>query len=100
VSASVYTRNFPSSASEEQLCQLSGTPGEAASKSGVDAESPDRFRGLGALDRPALAELDLVEAESQSALMQTPTARPVWVNGTLPGMMAGKRPAPKLSGSF
>jgi hypothetical protein len=86
--------DFPSSASQDQLRQPRSTRGEVASVSKVEAESSDRFRGLGGLDRPALAELDLVGAESQSALMQTPTARPVWVNGTLPGIMAGKRPAP------
>jgi len=48
----------------------------------------------------------LVEPEPVAAvllrpvLMQTPAARPVWVNGTLPGLMAGKRPAPKLIVSF
>jgi hypothetical protein len=95
VSARVCAGNLPSNASDEQLCQPRETLAEAASVGKVDAESPDRFRGLGRVDRPALVVLDLVDAESQSALTQTPTARPDWVDGTLPGTMAGKRPAPR-----
>lgn len=85
VSTRVFAGNLPSSASEEQLCRLSGKHGEAALVSTVEAESPDQFRGLGGVDLAAL----------EPALMQTPVERPVWVNGTLPGVMAGMRPAPR-----
>jgi len=94
VSASVYAGNLPSSASEEQLCQLSETVSEAASVSKVEAESPDRFRGLGGSELAVLAELELGVGGARLAPMETPVERPVWVNGTLPGIMAGKRPAP------
>jgi hypothetical protein len=59
--------NFPLSATEEQLRQQS--------------------------DHMARVDLDTVVTEPQPAL----DARPVWKNGTLPGVMAGKRPAPSLS---
>jgi hypothetical protein len=39
-------------------------------------------------------------AEPRPAVMDKPTELPVWVNGTLPGVMAGKRPGPKLIVSF
>lgn len=100
MSASVYAGSHPSSASEEQLRQLGGTSGEAASVSRMEAESPDRFRGLGGSDLTASAERMLVTAGAQPAVMETPVERSVWVSGTLPGLMAGKRPAPKLIGSF
>jgi hypothetical protein len=48
-------------------------------------QSMDRFRGFGALDLPALVELEPGVAEPG----------PGWWAGTLPGVMAGKRPAPK-----
>ncbi len=44
-------------------------------------------------DHAARVELDTVVTEPQPA----PNARPVWQNGTLPGVMAGKRPAPTHS---
>ena len=91
--------NFPSSTPQDQLCMPCSTHGEVASVSKVEAESSDRFRGLSGSDRPALAELDLVEVESQPALIQASTATPVWVDGTLSGIMAGKRPAPRPTGS-
>jgi len=59
--------NLPSSATEEQLRQQS--------------------------DYMARVEFDTVVAEPQPA----PDERPVWKNGTLPGVMAGKRPAPSYS---
>jgi hypothetical protein len=92
VTACVCVGSFPSSVSQVQFRQPSSTHGEAAS---VEAESPDRFRGLKGVDRPALARLDLVEAESPAVPMQMPISSPVWDSGTLPGIMAGKRPAPR-----
>ena len=41
-------------------------------------------------DRAAQVELDTVVTEPQPA----PGEKAVWENGTLPGVMAGKRPAP------
>jgi hypothetical protein len=97
----VFAGNLPSSASEHELRQPRATHGEAVYVSTVEAESPDRFRGLGGSDPTAVVEPEPVAAVLlRPALMQTPTARPVWVNGTLSGLMAGKRPAPKLIGSF
>ena len=94
VTACVCVGSFPSSVSQDQFRQTSSTHGEAAS---VEAESSDRFRGLEGVDRPALAGLDLVEAESQPIPMQIPISSPVWASGTLPGIMAGKRPAPRAT---
>jgi hypothetical protein len=48
-------------------------------------QSKDRFLGFGASDLLALVELEPEVAEQ----------RPGWWAGTLPGVMAGKRPAPK-----
>jgi len=45
------------------------------------------------MDSTAQVELDTVQAEPQPALNE----QPVWENGTLPGVMAGKRPAPIYS---
>ncbi len=45
------------------------------------------------LARTAQVELDTVVTEPQPA----PDEKPVWENGTLPGVMAGKRPAPIYS---
>jgi hypothetical protein len=94
----VVVGNLPSSASEHQLRRLYATHGEAVSVSTMEAESPDRFRGLGGSNPTALVELEPVVALPRPALMQTPAARPVWVNGTLSGLMAGKRPASKSTG--
>ena len=82
MTARVCFDNFPSSASQDQPRPPSSTRGGAVS------------------DRPALPALHLVEAESQSALMQALAPRPVWVDGTLAGVMAGKRPARKPTGSI
>ena len=94
----VFVGNLPSSASEHQLRRLHATHGEAVSVSTMEDESPDRFRGLRGSDLSALVEFEPVAAVPRPALMQTPAARPVWVNGTRPGLMAGKRPAPKPTG--
>ena len=45
------------------------------------------------MDHTARVELDTVVTEPQPA----PDEKPVWENGTLPGVMAGKRPAPSYS---
>jgi len=90
--------NLPSSAYEDRLRRLHVTHGGAVSVSTMEAESPDRFRGLGGSYPTALVELEPVAAVPRPALMRTPAARPVWANGTLPGPMAGKRPASKSTG--
>ena len=94
----VVVGNLPSSASEHQLRRLHATHGEAVSVSTMEDESPDRFRGLRGSDLSALVEFEPVAAVPRPALMRTPAARPVWANGTLPGPMAGKRPASKSTG--
>ena len=67
MSTHAFVGNLPFSATEEQLRQQS--------------------------DLAARVELDTAVAEPQPDL----DARPVWKNGTLPGVMAGKRPAPSCS---
>jgi len=86
--------NLPSSASEEQLRRVQAKFGEVVSVSTMEGESPNRTRGLGRANMPKLVELEFVVTEPRPVPTQTPAAQPVWVNGTLPGMMAGKRPAP------
>jgi hypothetical protein len=92
VTARVCVGSLPSSVSQNKFRQPSPTHCKVAS---VETESSDRCPGLKGVERPASAGLDLSEAESQSAPMQMPSASPVWANGTLPGIMAGKRPAPR-----
>jgi hypothetical protein len=92
VTARVCVGSYPSSVSQDQSRQPSSTHGEVAS---VEAEFSARCPGLKGADRPAPAGLDLLEVESQPAPMQMPSASPVWADGTLPGIMAGKRPAPR-----
>ena len=94
MSASVYAGNLPSSASQDELRQPRSTRGEAASVCKVEAESPEPVRGLGGFDLAVSGEPELAAAGARLALMETPVERPVWVNGTLPGIMAGQRPAP------
>jgi len=100
VTALVSIGSFPSSASPDQLRLPRPTRGGAASLDGVAAESLDSPRKLGGFVPSAIAEREPGDAESRSVLMQTPTTRPVWVNGTLPGTMAGKRPAVRPTGSI
>ena len=89
----VFVRNLPSSATEDQLRRLRVAHGGVASLSMVEAESPVRYRGLGGSDMPAMVELEPVVSEPQRAMKQATAAWPVWVSGTLPGVMAAKRPA-------
>jgi len=92
----VSVESFSLSAAEDQLRRLCATHGEAApvrtSVPRLDPlvrdESPDRFRGLGGANLLALVELEPSVAEPLSA----PAEWSVWKNGTLPGVMAGKRP--------
>ncbi len=48
-------------------------------------------------DLPAPDGLKPVAASPQSSLKAAPAAKPVW-DGTMPGVMAGKRPTPRSSG--
>jgi hypothetical protein len=86
--------SLPPSVASEQLRRVQAKFGEVMSVSTIEGESPNRTRGLGRANMPGLVELEFATTESRPVLMQTPAERPVWVNGTLPGMMAGKRPAP------
>ena len=88
----VFVGNSPSSATGDELWRPRATHGEAASLSMVEAESPVRYRGLGGSNTPALVELEPMVSEPQRAMKKSPAASPVWENGTLPGIMAGKRP--------
>jgi len=55
--------------------------------------STDRFRGFVASVLPATAEPELKVAEQQPPQELKAAARPDWwTEGTLPGVMAGKRP--------
>ena len=56
----------------------------------------DRFRGFVASALPASVDLALEVAEPQPDPNPATAARPDWwTDGTLPGVMAGKRPARK-----
>ena len=89
-----YVGNFPFYATEDQFCQPSVSYGTVASVIKMEAGSPVRNRGLGGLALAALVELEPAVAEPRPALVRTPPTRPVLSNYTLPGVMAGKRPAP------
>ena len=91
VSTRIFAGHLPLNASKGQLCRPAAQNGEAASVGKTEAESRDRFRGLAGSSLVVLAELDLAVSEMRQALMQTLIERPIWVNGTLPGVMAGKR---------
>jgi len=73
--------------------------GAVASASKMGAASWVRNRGLGGVALAALAELEPAVAEPHPALMWKPATRSACSNDLLPGVMAGKRPAPKLIGS-
>jgi hypothetical protein len=99
MAARVCVGNFPSSASQDQFRQLRSTHGGVALVCKTEAESPEPVRGLGGSDLAVLAEPELEAAGARLALVETPVERPIWVNGTLPGTMAGKRPAPRTTRS-
>jgi hypothetical protein len=99
VTARICVGDFPSSASQDELRQPRSTRDEAASICKVEAESPEPVRGLGGFDLVVLAQPKLAVSGARLALMETPDERPIWVNGTLPGTMAGRRPAPRPSRS-
>jgi len=94
MSTSVYFGCLSFSATEGQFRQPSVSYGTVASVIRMEAGSPVRNRGLGGLASAALVELEPAVAEPRPALVRTPSTRPVWSNYTLPGVMAGKRPAP------
>ncbi len=94
VIARVCVRNLPSSASRGHLCRPRPTRGRAASVSRVDARSSGRFRGLGGAGRSVRAEPGLQGVRSRPGLIKARAVRSVRENGTLPGIMAGKRPPP------
>ena len=91
MSIRVSAGGFPVSATRDQLCRLPATHGEVESVStSAEDQFTDRFREFG-----ASVELESEVAEPQPAPTPTPAARPTRWAGTLPGVMAGKRPAPK-----
>jgi hypothetical protein len=90
MSGRVYTGNLPFGFTKNQPRWLPATQGEDASFSEVQDQSNDRYPGLASSDDLALVQVGPAVEESQPEL----AASPVWWNGTLPGAMAGKRPAP------
>ena len=78
-----------------QFRQPSASYGAVASVSKMGAESWARNRGLGGLALAALVELEPAVGEPHPALTWAPAARSVRSNDLLPGVMAGKRPAPR-----
>jgi len=87
------------SVTEGPFCQASLTDDAFASAITIEDESPDRFRGLvGGSGMSATVEWEPVVTASRPVRIQTPAGWPVYENGTLPGVMAGKRPAPRLVG--
>ena len=86
---SAFVEILPSSASEHRLRRQQATHGEAVSVSTKRNESPDHSRGFQRSDLAVLIEPEPIVAAPQ----------PIWVNGTRPGSMAGKRPAPKPTGT-
>ena len=93
MSVPVRAGDCPSSASRDQLRHPRPTRGGVASAGKVDAESSGSLRELGGVDLAASAEPEI--AAARPAQMETPVERPIWENGTLPGIMAGMRP-PRL----
>ena len=81
--------NIPFGFIKNQPRWLPATHGEDASLSEVQDQSKDRSPGLASLDDLALVQVGPAVEESRPEL----AASPVWWNGTLPGAMAGKRPA-------
>ncbi len=92
--------NFPANATEDQFRRLRVTHGGVASLSVVEPESPVRYRGLEVADVSALVELEPVVSEPQWAMKQAKSAWRVWMNGTLPGVMARRRPALATTGAI
>jgi len=88
MSTRVRARSLPFSFTDDEFHRMSAAHGEVASVSKMEAGSPARTRGLGELALAALVELEPAVAEPLSA----PAEWSVWKNGTLPGVMAGKRP--------
>jgi hypothetical protein len=93
MSTRISVQSFSLAAAEDQLRRLSVTPGEVAS---VDqrsvVEQPQRVPKSPTVAVPAWSgTLPGVIAGKRPASKLAPPAMPVWY-GTLPGVMAGKRP--------
>ena len=80
------------STTEGQFRQPSVSCGAAASVIETGVESWVRNRGLGGSALAALVEP--AEGKPHPVLMREPAEQSVWDNDLLPGVMAGKRPAP------
>ena len=88
---------LPLSATEDEFRRMSATHGEVASVStSVEYQSMDRYRDSRGSDLAALVKFEPEVADLKPAPEPPPAAGPVWWAGTLPGVMAGKRPARKL----
>jgi hypothetical protein len=83
-----------------QFRQPSMSYGAVASVSQMGVKSWARDRGLGGLALAALDELEPAVGEPHPALTWKPDEWSIWGCDMLPGVMAGKRPAPKSIGSF
>ena len=77
-----------------QFRQPSVSYGAVASVSKMGVGSWSRNRGLGGLALAALVGPVPAVGESHPVLTWKPAARSVWNDDLLPGVMAGKRPAP------
>ena len=91
MSTRVYVGGLPLSATKDQFRELVVPHGEVVPVSITKEEFTNLSQGFGWSGRPVPIELDRVEAHSHLA----PAAIPVWRVGTLAGVMAGRRPAPK-----
>jgi len=89
MSVRIHAGNLPFGFTKNQPRWLPETQGEDASFSEVQDQSKDRSPGLESNDL-ALVQVGPAVEEPQQELAESP----VWWNGTLPGAMAGKRPAP------
>jgi hypothetical protein len=107
-------RNLLFCTTDYQHRRLSATHGEVASVGVMQGESTDRSRRFVWSDRPVSVELEPAAAEPQPPRAAWPVwvsgtligvmakprpAWPVWANGTLFGVMAEQRPAPRPFGS-
>jgi len=89
MSTRVYAGNLPLGATEEQLRELVAPQTGVPSARMAEAEFRDLSHVPGWSGRPVPVESSPVEVHSYLA----PAAIPVWMDGTLSGAMAGRRPA-------
>jgi|WetSurMetagenome_2_1015567.scaffolds.fasta_scaffold160779_1 hypothetical protein len=94
MSASIYAGYLSFSAAEGRFGRPSMSYGAFGLIGATEDASASRFRGLGGADVSGCVVYEPAGAVPRSVLIQAPAAWPVDMSGTLPGTMAGKRPAP------